>query len=191
MQGRGVGTASPHLEGAKRPDQSGPDESGTASSAEARRAEIPPEGAPHGGRKSAALSPIVQSAEHPTPEVSERPERRHFTAAYKLSVLQELSGCKEPGSVGRVLRREGLYSSLVSTWRVQRESGSLAGLAPQKRGRKPQPVNPLAAKYAQLERKNRSLQRKLERTELLVEIQEKIADLFGISLDKPESAGEL
>lgn len=132
-----------------------------------------------------------EAKEYPTPEVRERPERRQFTAAYKLSVLQKLDGCKEPGSVGQVLRREGLYSSLVSTWRVQRQMGALTGLAPQKRGRKPEPVNPLAAKYAALERKNRSLERKLKRTEMLVEIQKKIADLFGISLEKPENEGEL
>lgn len=184
MQGRGVGTASPHLEGAKRPDLPGPDESGTGPLTEARRAEAPQGPPPMGGEKQ-------QSKEYPTPEVSERPERRQFMAAYKLSLLQELDGCKEPGSVGRVLRREGIYSSLVSSWRVQRESGSLAGLTPQKRGRKPEPVNPLAARYASLERKNRALEKKLKRAEMLVEIQKKIADLFGISLEKPENEGEL
>lgn len=190
VPGRGVGTASPHVEGAERPDPSGPDVSGMVSSEEARRASEPAEQAPRGGRKSAVSSPIVQSMEPPSPEVTERPVRRQFTAEYKLRVLQELEGCSESGAVGRVLRREGLYSSLVSTWRVQRALGSMAQLAPQKRGRKVEPPNPMAAKYALLERKHRKLEKKLQRTELLLDIQKKIADLLGISLEKPGSDEE-
>lgn len=186
VQSGGVGAASPHLEGAQRPDQSGPDESGTDPAAEARRADLPPEGAPRGGRKIAVDSPIAQSMECLTPEVSERPVRRQFTAEYKLRILRELDACKELGDVGRALRREGLYSSLVSCWRQQRDRGSVAELAPKRRGRKVEPANPLAAKYALLERMHRKLEKKLQRAELLLDIQKKIADLLGISLEKPE-----
>jgi transposase-like protein len=125
--------------------------------------------------------------EYVTPEVSERPVRRQFTAEYKLQVLRELDGCKELGDVGRVLRREGLYSSLVSCWRQVRDRGSVAELAPKKRGRKVEATNPLAAKYILLEREHRKLEKKLQRAELLLDIQKKIADLLGISLEKPES----
>lgn len=181
-RGRGVGTASPHVEGAERPDPSGPDGSGPILS--------PSKRAPRGGRKIAVVSPSSPSENAPSPEVLDRPIRRQFTAEYKLRILQELDGSQELGSVGRVLRREGLHSSVASSWRRQRDAGSLTGLAPKKRGRKPEPVNPLTAKYAQLERKNRHLEKRLRRTEILLELQKKIADLYGVSLNDPDNEGK-
>ena len=80
----------------------------------------------------------------PDPEVSERPTRRRFTAKYKQRIVREADACAEPGAIGSLLRREGLYSSLLATWRKQRDQRELRALAPQKRGRKPEPVNPLA-----------------------------------------------
>ena len=85
----------------------------------------------------------TERARVPDPEVPEKAQRRHYTAEYKLRVLEEADRCREPGEVGALLRREGLYSSLLSTWRRQRDEGSLSALEPRKRGRKAKPKNPL------------------------------------------------
>ncbi len=132
-------------------------------------AEGPAEGTA-GGRASAAAvrRPVVAA---PDPEVAERALRRTFTAEFKRQVLAEADACTDTGEIGALLRRHGLYSSHLVTWRRQREEGTLAGLAPRKRGRKPQPTNPLAGTVAQLERENRQLRFRAERAEALVELQ--------------------
>ena len=73
----------------------------------------------------------------PDPEVVTKPKRRKFTAQYRLRILEEAESCTQPGEVGRLLRREGLYSSHLTEWRRARREGSLQGLTPSKRGRKP------------------------------------------------------
>jgi transposase-like protein len=120
-------------------------------------------------------------ASPPDPEVVERPKRRSFTAEYKRQVLEEADRCG-PGEIGALLRREGLYSSHLTTWRTQREAGTLAGLAPKKRGRKAEPKNLLADRVAQLERENRRLLARAERAEGIVEVQKKLAQLIGVEL---------
>ena len=72
----------------------------------------------------------------PDPEVPVKAKRRTFSAVYKLRILEEADNCREPGEVGALLRREGLYSSNLTKWRRQREAGGLDGLKPKKRGRK-------------------------------------------------------
>jgi transposase-like protein len=91
----------------------------------------------------------------PDPEVPEKKRRRKFTAKYKLRILAEADSCAEPGQLGALLRREGLYSSNLTVWRRQREEGLLDALSPKKRGRKKKPKNPLAAEVARLEKDNR------------------------------------
>jgi transposase-like protein len=115
----------------------------------------------------------------------EKPARRRFTAAYKLAILKEADACSGRGEIGALLRREGLYSSHLTTWRGQRDQGSLSALAPVKRGRKPKPKNPLADEVARLERENGKLRKRLEQAEMIVEFQKKVADLLGIPLAKP------
>ena len=73
----------------------------------------------------------------PDPEVVPRAERRRFSAEYKLRILEEAEACSERGQIGSLLRREGLYSSHLTTWRQQREQGQLEALSPKNRGRKP------------------------------------------------------
>jgi transposase-like protein len=114
--------------------------------------------------------------------VSARPIRRRFTAAYKLEVLRQADACQKLGEVGALLRREGLYSSHLSAWRRQRDQGALRALGAGKRGRRPQPRNPLAGRVAQLEGENRKLQRRLHRAETIIEIQKKASALLGIPL---------
>jgi len=122
----------------------------------------------------------------PDPEVSERPTRRRFTAKYKQRIVREADACTEPGAVGSLLRREGLYSSLLGTWRKQRDQRELRALAPQKRGRKTEPVNPLAKKLAQVEREKRDLERQLRKAHLLLDLQKKVSEILGISLEPKE-----
>ena len=174
----GVGAASPHVEGAERPDSPGPETSGTGTFA-ARRAEAPPGRAPHGGRKSAVDSPHIFSKDVLSPEVGEGPARRQFTAAYKLRILAEADAAKAEGELGTLLRREGLYRSRLSDWRAQVADGSLAALAPRKRGRKAEEVSPLVGQVAGLQRDKRWLEARVKQLELLIDVQKKIVDLLG------------
>jgi len=117
----------------------------------------------------------------PDPEVAEKKPRRKFTAKYKLQILREADECTEPGRLGALLRREGLYSSNLSIWRRQREEGLLDALSPRKRGRKEKEKNPLAPKVAQLERENERLRKKLKKAETIIDVQKKISEILGIS----------
>jgi transposase-like protein len=113
-------------------------------------------------------------------EVVAKSKRRQYPAEYKLRILREVEACKGSGEVGALLRREGLYSSLVSKWREQRERGSLTGLSGQKRGPK---VDPQAKEVERLQRENKRLQEKLERAELIIDVQKKVARLLGVPLE--------
>jgi transposase len=107
----------------------------------------------------------------PDPEVRERASRRRFTAEYKLQILRQADQCAEVGELGALLRREGLYSSHLTTWRRQREQGALVALAPKKRGRPTAPVSPLARRVAELERDNARLERRLKQAEAIIDAQ--------------------
>jgi transposase len=110
-------------------------------------------------------------------EIAVKPTRRKFTAEYKLKILQETDQCR-PGEVGAVLRREGLFSSQLATWRRERETGLMQGLDPRRRGRKP---HPLEAENAQLRKKLARTERKLEEAEVILETQKKLCQLFGMN----------
>ena len=120
-----------------------------------------------------------RSASDPDPEVPEKARRRIFTAPYKLKILKEADQCSEPGEIGALLRREGLYSSLLSSWREQRAAGALAGLTPKKRGRKPRPVDRQAQRVAELERENARLRDQLEKAQTIIDVQKKLSRLLG------------
>jgi len=120
-----------------------------------------------------------------SPEVGVKAERRRFTAEYKLRVLEEADTCRQPGEVGALLRREGLYSSHLTTWRQQRDRGALQGLAPAKRGRK---SDPQAAEIARLKRENERLRAKLERAELIIDVQKKVSQMLGWSATESDEA---
>jgi transposase-like protein len=114
------------------------------------------------------------------------PRRRTFTAEFKRTVLAEVEAAAESGGeVGAVLRRHGLYSSHLAEWRRARDEGAITGLAPRKRGRKPAPVNPLAAENTRLARENQRLLARAERAERLIELQKKVAELLGDPLPPP------
>ena len=125
----------------------------------------------------------------PDPAVPEKPVRRRFTAEYKLRVLREADACDEPGQLGALLRREGLYSSHLTAWRQQRDEGTLAGLTPKRRGRKANPDAPVIAENERLKRENQRLAAKLRQAETIIEVQKKLSEILGIPLPPPESNG--
>lgn len=117
-------------------------------------------------------------------EVVAKGERRRFPADYKLKVLREADDCKQPGEIGGLLRREGLYWSNLTNWRKQRERGELVGLSARKRGPQRREKNPLAERVRELERDNLRLKRRAERAEGIVELQKKVSEILGIELGK-------
>ena len=116
------------------------------------------------------------------PEVVDKPLRRRFDPSYKLRIVEEADRCTEPGEVGRLLRREGLYSSHLTTWRKAARSGWLRALS-KRRGRKPSERNPLEGKVRKLERENTRLEKELEKARLIIDVQGKVAGLLGLSLE--------
>ena len=146
-------------------------------------------GETQGARRATGVSPARGAVERGrATEVPAKAKRRQFTAEYKLRIVREAAAAKTPGEIGALLRREGLYSSHLADWRRQRERGELAGLSA-KRGRKPEPVNPLAKRVAELEREKRRLERKLEQAELLLDIQKKASRLLEIPLRSQDDDG--
>jgi transposase-like protein len=123
----------------------------------------------------------------PDPEVVPKAKRRRFTAQYKLRVVEEADACTQPGQIGALLRREGLYSSHLSKWRQLRKEGQLQALSAQKRGRKAQEL-PLA-ELAELRRENERLRSRLEQAEIIIDVQKKLAKLLGVTTDQIESSG--
>jgi transposase-like protein len=125
----------------------------------------------------------------PDPEVNARPQRRMFSVADKLRILDEIDRAR-PGDIGAILRREGLYSSNVGRWRRQRDAGMLRGLAPAKPGPKSPPVNPLQSDVERLERETARLRQHLTRAEAVIDLQKKLSDVLGLRLpstDRDES----
>jgi transposase len=123
----------------------------------------------------------AQPVTQPDPEVAPRAKRRRYTATYKLRILQEADGCNQPGQIGALLRREGLYSSHLNTWRRQRAAGELEGLTDKKRGRKAK-QDAKDAEITMLRRENERLQAKLEQAELIIAAQKKLAQALEQTL---------
>jgi len=119
-------------------------------------------------------------------EVVEKAIRRRFSAEYKRKVLKEADACVRSGELGALLRREGLYSSHLASWRAARERGEIAGLAPRKRGPKAVPPDPRDRKIAELEREARRWKARAERAEALVDLQKKVSEVLCIPLSEPE-----
>ena len=116
-------------------------------------------------------------------EVRERAVRRRFTAEHKLRILKEAESYTERGQLGALLRREGLYSSNLTTWQRQMEKGTLEALSPGKRGPKGKRPDPSARRIAELERDNERLQKKLRQAETIIEVQKKVSEILQIPLN--------
>jgi transposase-like protein len=136
--------------------------------------------------RKAQLSQTLKGAV-PDPEVVPVATRRQFSAAYKQRILEEADGCEEPGQVGELLRREGLYSSHLARWRKQRSDGQLKGLASLKRGRK---ADAQTQEVEQLRAENERLQAQLEQAELIMEVQKKLSQLLGRTLNENGSSAK-
>lgn len=134
-------------------------------------------------KRSGLRSP--RSLADPDPEVVAKARRRRFSASYKVRILEEADACSVPGEIGSLLRREGLYSSLLAKWRQQRAAGALAALSPKKRGRKPRPADPREKRLVALERANEQLRHKLHQAETIISVQKKLSQLLGIALETP------
>ncbi len=117
------------------------------------------------------------------PEVVAKPKRRRFTAEYRLRIVEEADQCTQPGDVGRLLRREGLYSSHLTKWREAHRNGALDGLRSKKRGVKSKATNPLEPKVRELEAKVARLEKDLHTAHTILDVQEKVAGLLGFSLE--------
>ena len=127
----------------------------------------------------------------PDPAVSERPQRRRFTAEYKARILQEADRCSQAGDVGALLRREGLYSSLLANWRQLRDEGVLTGLTAKQRGRKPAPDASLRAENERLKRENERLAAKLRQVETILDVQKKLSEILGIPLPPTDNSARM
>jgi transposase len=119
------------------------------------------------------------------PEVVPGPRRRTFTAEFKQQLLAEVEGCIEPGTVGELLRKHGLYSSHLTEWRRQRDEG----LRPKKRGRKANGQRALVEENARLRREKAGLEQRLAHAEIIIDVQKKLSVLLGIPLKKTDSEG--
>ncbi len=132
------------------------------------------------GPEAGKPAPTASKPSRPDPEVAEKAARRKFAAEYKLQILRKADVCND-GELGALLRREGLYYSHLTDWRRQRERVELEALAPKKRGRKAGEPNPLAKRVAELERENRQLLRRLQKAEVIIDVQKKMLVSWGSS----------
>jgi len=151
-----------------------------------RRGEERSEAPRSGGSSTVEHRTMPPVPDAPDPEVAARRRRRRFTSQYKLEVLRKADACTQPGQLGALLRKEGLYSSHLVTWRKQR----VVGLTPKKRGRTgtadPR-VKQLEREKAGLETDKRRLERRLQRAETIIAFQKKVAALLGIPLEPFET----
>lgn len=118
-------------------------------------------------------------------EVVAKAKRRRFSAEFKRRILQEAEKARSGGEIGALLRREGLYSSHLTTWRAASQRGELAGLAEKRRGPKPKLRDERDQRIAELERELARVRRNLERAEAVIEVQKKLSILLGVDLPEP------
>ncbi len=139
------------------------------------------EGARRATGKDPAEMPVTPT-QIPNPEVEAKAVRRRFSAKYKRSVLEQADRCTNRGDIGTLLRREGLYSSHLTNWRRQREEGALGGLAPRKRGRKPDPATAERRVIAKLSNENERLRGQLKKAQIIIEVQKKLSEILEIPM---------
>ena len=145
-------------------------------------------GAAQGGRSPTGEAPVSNAAPPArvsTEVVTATARRRQFSPAYKRRMVLAAEACKhQPGAIGRLLRREGLYSSHLTHWRVEIAAAEEAALAPKSRGPKPAPARAEMKRITELEGENERLKRKLGRAQAVIEVQKKLCDLLGITPDE-------
>ena len=139
-----------------------------------------------GRAERSEAGPTAVGFGHPNPEVVAKAKRRIFTGEYKQRVLAEADKAKdESGGIGALLRREGLYSSHLTTWRHERAAGILQSLTPQKRGPKSK-RSPLDDENQKLQRENQHLREELRKAEIVIDVQKKVGALLGGPIPAPD-----
>lgn len=129
---------------------------------------------------------VARNTSELSTEVTEKANRRKISASEKARILEEADACTQPGELGALMRREGIYSSQLSKWRKQAKRGATAALAPKKRGPEAKVIDPRDRQIAELERKVIQQTKRAERAEALVEVQKKVSQLLGIALPTPD-----
>ncbi len=145
--------------------------------------DAPGDNAAAGSRKPT----VVAMPDAPSPELSDRPRRRTFSAKDKLRILNETDRAADTGGIGAILRREGIYSSTLTDWRRLRDGGAIGALRAAKRGPKTAEPHSQADEFALLQRENARLTRRLARAEAIIDLQKKVAALLGIPLDSSDN----
>jgi transposase len=134
------------------------------------------------------MSASEQARGGPAIEVVAKATRRRFTVEYKRKIVREADACKTAGAIGALLRRKGLYSSHLTTWRAARERGELAWPTSKKRGPATQVVDARDKRIAELERETTRWRTRAERAEALIEVQKHIAALLGTPANTERSS---
>ena len=132
------------------------------------------------------MSNDTEDSGRSSPEVSEKATRRRYSAEYKMRILDEADRCNQPGQLGELLRREGLYSSLLASWRKKRS----VGLQPKPRGRKPIPNQAERQELERLKRENLRLAERLRQAEVIIDVQKKVCEMLGIAPANQNSKNE-
>ena len=145
-----------------------------------------PEGALEEARRANGNAP---SGARPEPEVVATAQRRQFTSGDKRRILDAADRCTQPGEIGALLRKEGIYSSHLATWRKQRAADERAALEPHKRGRKADPAQAEDRRVLQLTQENDRLRRKLAQANAIIDVQKKLCTLLGLPTDETPSEG--
>lgn len=143
-----------------------------------------------GARRATEEGALGGAARVADPEVVATAKRRQFAASEKRRIVAAAAACVQPGELGALLRREGIYSSMLSTWRKQIARANQAALAPRRRGPKPDPARPDRLRIEKLEREKARLERELAQARLIIDVQKKVAALLGIPLAEPPKDSE-
>ena len=143
-----------------------------------------------GARRASGEGALGGAMRVPDPEVVATVRRRQYSASEKRRILSAADACKGAGERGALLRREGVYSSMLSTWRKQLARAEHTALAPQRRGPKPDPARPERERIEKLEREKARLERELKKAHLIIDVQKKVAALLGIELAQPPTDSE-
>ena len=143
-----------------------------------------------GGEPNGGANKLAAVGQPPDPEVLAKPKHRHFSAAYKVRIVEEAQKCTQLGLIGALLRREGLYSSTLTQWRRQYQNGALHGLKDDKRGRK-RTRDARDQELERLRRENEQLSKKLSQAELIIDIQKKVAAMLGNPIETHQNNGSI
>lgn len=128
------------------------------------------------------MNALKNAPSAPDPEVAATAKRRKFSNSEKRRILEAADRCTQPGEIGALLRREGIYSSHLVAWRKLREANELGGLESKKRGRKADPTIAERRQLVQLTKENDRLRRKLAQAHLIIDVQKKVSQLLGLPI---------